>query len=106
MKRRGKRKNRITTDEAKLRLRRYIKKYYCEVREDVFDWNSFRRELRGYVVSLSHDIGKMPGWQGHNWRQALRRHLCSFALDEIDKINRRKKAKKMIRKILTFGLAN
>jgi hypothetical protein len=57
------------------------------------------------VVSLSHDIAKMPGWQGHNWRQALRRHLYSFALDEIDKINRREKAVKMICKILTFGLA-
>ena len=49
----------ITIDDAKLRLKGYIKKYYCEVREDVFDWDSFQHELYGYVVSLSHDIGKM-----------------------------------------------
>jgi hypothetical protein len=95
----------MTLDEAKSRLKGYIKKYYCEVREDVFDEKSFKRELWGYVVSLSHDIAKMPGWQGHNWRQALRRHLYSFALNERDKIDSRKKVKKILRKILTFGLA-
>jgi hypothetical protein len=95
----------ITIDEAKSRLRGYVKKYYGEVREDVFDWKSFERELKGYVVSLSHDIAKMPGWQGHNWRQALRRYLYSYALNEKDKIDRRKKAGKIIRKILTLGLA-
>jgi hypothetical protein len=95
----------ITINEAKSRLRGYIKKYYRDVRDDVFDWRSFKRELYGYVVTLSHDIGKMRGWQGHNWRQGLRRHLYSFALNEIDKIDRRKKTKKIIHKILTFGLA-
>ena len=95
----------ITINEAKKRLKGYIKKYYRHVREDVFDWKSFKRELYGYVVSLSHDIAKMHGWQGHNWRQVLRRHLYSFALDEIDKINKRKKVAKILRKIVTFGLA-
>ncbi len=95
----------ITTNDAKQRLRGYIKKYYSEVREDVFNWDSFQHELYGYTVSLSHDIGKKRGWQGHNWRQGLRRHLYSFALNEIDKINRRRKIKKMLTKIVTFGLA-
>ena len=95
----------ITIDDAKLRLKGYIKKYYCEVREDVFDWDSFQHELYGYVVSLSHDIGRMYGWQGHNWRQGLRRHLYSFALNEIDKIDKREKTKKILTKLFTFGLA-
>ena len=95
----------LTVDEAKSRLRGYIKKYYRDVRADVFDWNSFKRELYGYVVSLSHDIGKMHGWQGHNWRQALRKHLYSFALNEIDKTDNREKVRKALRKIVTFGLA-
>jgi hypothetical protein len=95
----------LTVDEAKSRLRGYIKKYYRDVRADVFDWNSFKRELYGYVVSLSHDIGKMHGWQGHNWRQGLRKNLYSFALDEIDKTDRREKVGNVLRKIVTFGLA-
>jgi len=96
--------SKITINEAKSRLRGYVIKYYRDVRDDVFDWNSFKRELYGYVVSLSHDIAKMHGWQGHNWRQGLRRHLYSFALDEIDRINKRKKLTKILRKIATFGL--
>ena len=99
----------ITSAEAKKRLRGYIKKYYCEVRPDVFDWNSFQKELYGYVVSLSHNIAKTRGWQGHNWRQGLRRHLYSYALDEIDKVNNRKirkeKYSKIIRKIFSLGIA-
>jgi len=99
----------ITTSAAKKRLRGYIKKYYVEVRADVSDWSSFKRELYGYVVTLSHDIGKKRGWQGHNWRQALRRHLYSYALDEIDKIkksrNRKEKSVKFIRKLFTLGFA-
>jgi hypothetical protein len=95
----------LTVGEAKSMLKAYIKKYYRDVRDDVLDWNSFKRELYGYVVSLSHNIAKMRGWQGHNWRQGLRRNLYSFALNEIDKINRRKKAGRIIRKILTFGFA-
>jgi hypothetical protein len=70
----------MTVNEAKSRIREYIKKYYQEVRPEVFNRNAFRRELYGYTVSLSHDIGQKKGWQGHNWRQGLRRHLYSYAL--------------------------
>ena len=95
----------MTINEAKLRIRGYIKKYYQEVRPEVFNRDAFRRELYGYTVSLSHDIGKMHGWQGHNWRQGLRRHLYSYSLNEIDKINRKKKIKRIFTKIFTLGLA-
>jgi hypothetical protein len=92
-------------NEAKSRIRGYIKKYYQEVRPEVFNRDAFRRELYGYIVSLSHDIGKKRGWQGHNWRQGLRRHLYSYALNEIDKIDRKNKIKRIILKIFTLGLA-
>jgi hypothetical protein len=95
----------LTVNEAKSRLRGYVKKYYRDVREDVFDWYTFKRELYGYVVSLSHDVGKMRGWQGHNWRQSLRKYLYSFALNEIDKIDKKEKVGKILRKIVTLGLA-
>lgn len=95
----------ITTNEAKTRIRGYIKKYYQEVRPDVFNQGAFDRELYGYIVSLSHDIGKKGGWQGHNWRQALRRHLLSYAKNEIDKIDGRNKIKRIFIKIITLGLA-
>jgi len=93
----------ITTKEAKSRLKGYIKKYYVEVREDIFDKKSFKRELYGYVVSLSHEAAKMHGWQGHNWRQGLRRHLYSYALNEIDKIERRKRVKRVFLKLFSLG---
>jgi hypothetical protein len=92
-------------NEAKSRIRGYIKKYYQEVRPEVFNRDAFHRELYGYTVSLSHDIGKMHGWQGHNWRQGLRRHLYSYALNEIDKIDRKNKTKRIFTKIFTLGLA-
>ena len=95
----------MTINEAKLRIRGYIKKYYQEVRPEVFNRDAFRRELYGYTVSLSHDIGKKRGWQGHNWRQGLRRHLYSYSLNEIDKIDRKKKIKRIFTKIFTLGLA-
>lgn len=95
----------MTMNEAKSRIRGYIKKYYQEVRPEVFNRDAFRRELYGYIVSLSHDIGKKRGWQGHNWRQGLRRHLYSYALNEIDKIDRKNKIKRIILKIFTLGLA-
>jgi len=95
----------MTLNEAKSRIRGYIKKYYQEVRPEVFNRDAFRRELYGYTVSLSHDIGKKRGWQGHNWRQGLRRHLYSYALNEIDKIDRKKKIKRIFIKIITLGLA-
>lgn len=83
-----KRKKTITIAEAKRRLRGYIKRYYIQVRSDVFNWELFQKELFGYVTSLSHKVAKMGGWQGHNWRQALRRHLYSYALDEVEKSHR------------------
>jgi hypothetical protein len=95
----------MTLNEAKERIRGYIKKYYQEVRPEVFNQNAFRRELYGYIVSLSHDIGRMHGWQGHNWRQGLRRHLFSYALNEIEKIDRKNKIKRIVTKIFTLGLA-
>jgi hypothetical protein len=94
----------MTLNEAKLRIRGYIKRYYQEVRPEVFNQKAFRHELYSYTVSLSHDIGKMHGWQGHNWRQGLRRHLYSYALNEIDTIDKRNKIKRFIVKILTLGL--
>ena len=101
----GLEENGMTINDAKWRLKGYIKRYYCEVRDDVFDWDSFQRELHGYVVSLSHKVTYKRGWQGHNYRQSLRRHLYSFALNEIDKIDRREKIKGILGKIFTFGLA-
>ena len=95
----------MTTDDAKQRIKGYIVKYYGDVRPDVMNYGNFRRELYGYVVSLSHDIGKMSGWQGHNWRQGLRRNLYSFALDEVDRINKRRKVKGILRKVFTLGTA-
>jgi hypothetical protein len=95
----------MTLDEAKSRIRGYIKKYYIEVRPEVFNRAAFRHELYGYTVSLSHDIGKKKGWQGHNWRQGLRRHLFSYALNEIDKIDRKNKIKRIFTKVFTLGLA-
>ena len=95
----------ITLNIAKNKLKGYIAKYYGDVRLDVLDPPSFRRELYGYVVSLSHDIARKHGWQGHNWRQGLRRNLYSFALNEVDRIDRSRKTKKTICKILTLGLA-
>ena len=94
----------MTVNEAKLRIRGYIKRYYQEVRPEVFNRSAFRHELYGYTVSLSHDIGKMRGWQGHNWRQGLRRHLYSYALNQIDKIDKRNKIKRFFVKIFTLGL--
>lgn len=95
----------ISLDTAKKRLKGYIAKYYSDVRPDVLDYPSFRRELYGYVVSLSHNIALKHGWQGHNWRQGLRRNLYSFALNEVDRIDRSRKTKKTICRILTLGLA-
>jgi len=95
----------ITINQAKERIRGYIKKYYQEIRPDVFEWDNFRRELYGYIVSLSHNIATKRGWQGHNWRQGLRRHLLSYALNEIDKIDRKNKIKTILVKIFTLGLA-
>jgi len=96
---------RTTTEEAKQRLKGYIQKYYCEVRDDVFNWDNFQHELYGYVVSLSHNInGYNKKWQNHNHRQALRRYLYSFALNEIETIDRRGKTKEIIKRIFTFGL--
>ncbi len=95
----------ITIDIAQQRLKGYIKKYYCEVRDDVFDWGSFQTHLYGYIVSLSHQVAYKRGWQGHNWRQEMRKQLLSFAYDEIDKMNRARKTKKTLIKIFTFGLA-
>ena len=97
-------KKQITTNDAKQKLKSYIKKYYCEVRPDVFDWDSFKNHLYGYIVSLSHQVAQKRGWQGHNWRQEVRKQLLSFALNEIDKIDRNNKAKKILGKIFTFGL--
>jgi hypothetical protein len=94
----------ISLKQAKARLKGYIKKYYQEVREDVINRKAFKNELYGYVVSLSHDIAQKPGWKGHNWRQALRRHLFSYALDEIEKIDKKRNRLKVLRKIFTFGL--
>ena len=99
-------KSRVTLDTAKKRLKGYITKYYDDVRPDVLNFSNFRRELYGYVVSLSHDIApRVRGWQDHNWRQGLRRNLYSYALDEIDRIDRCKRIKRTVFKILTLGLA-
>ncbi len=98
-------KRRISLNQAKKRIKGYIKKYYEEVREDVINRKAFENELYGYVVSLSHDVAQKRGWQGHNWRQALRRHLFSYALDEIEKIDKKRKILRVFRKIITFGVA-
>ena len=95
----------ITLNTAKARLKGYVAKYYGDVRPDVLDYPSFRRELYGYVVSLSHDIARKHGWQGHNWRQGLRRNLFSFALDEVDRIDRNRRIKQTIYRVLTLGAA-
>jgi hypothetical protein len=94
----------MTLNEAKSRIRGYIKKYYQEVRPEVLNRSAFQHELYGYTVSLSHDIGKKKGWQGHNWRQGLRRHLYSYALNEIDKVDRKNKIKRIFTKIIALGL--
>ena len=94
----------MTLSDAKSRIRGYIKKYYHEVRPDVFNRQAFRRELYGYTVSLSHEIARMHGWQGHNWRQGLRRHLYSYALNEIDKIDRKNKIKKFFTNIFRSAI--
>lgn len=78
----------MTVDVARQRLKGYVRKYYGEVRPDVLDRKAFEKRLYGYVVSLSHDIARKRGWQGHNWRQGLRDNLLSFALDEVDKVDR------------------
>ena len=99
----------LTIDEAKSRIKSYIDKYYCDVRDDVFDWKSFEYHLHGYVVDLSHRVAYKRGWQGHNWRQELRKLLISFAYNEIEKIDkkgrRKNKIKKVLTKVFTFGLA-
>jgi hypothetical protein len=95
----------ITTNNAKRRIKGYIKKYYSEVRADVLNRDKFKHELYGYTVSLSHQIANKRGWQGHDWRQGLRRHLYSFALNEIDRINRRRRIKKILIRIVTLGFA-
>jgi hypothetical protein len=56
----------MTLNEAKSRIRGYIKKYYQEVRPEILNRSAFRQEQYGYTVSLSHGIGKKKGWQGHN----------------------------------------
>jgi len=94
----------LTIDDAKARIKRYLKRYYCGVRDDVFDWNSFQHHLYGYTVSLSHEVGKKRGWQGHNWRQEIRKLLLSFAYDEIDKIDRGERIRSALAKIFTFGI--
>lgn len=96
----------ITLNTAKERLKGYIVKYYSDVRPDVLDYPSFRRELYGYVVSLTHAIvPQLHGWPDANHRHALRRNLYSFALNEVDRIDRNRKTKKTVCKILTLGLA-
>jgi hypothetical protein len=99
----------LTIDEAKSRIKSYIDKYYSDVRDDIFDWDSFDYHLRGYVADLSHRIAYRRGWQGHNWRQELRKLLISFAYNEIQKIvknrTRKKRIKKVLTKVFTFGLA-
>ena len=94
----------IILNTAKARLKGYIAKYYGDVRPDVLNYPSFRRELYGYVVSLSHDIApRVRGWQDHNWRQGLRRNLFSFALNEVDRIDRNRQIKQTIYRVITLG---
>jgi hypothetical protein len=95
----------ITVDDAKVRIERYLKRYYRDVRDDVFDWDSFHHHLYGYIVDLSHKVGCKRGWQGHNWRQEIRKLLLSFAYNEMDKIERGQRVRRTLVKIFTFGLA-
>ena len=92
-------------EEAREKLRGYIGRYYEEVRPDVLDVRSFRRELYGYAVSLAHAIARKSGWQGHNWRQGLRRNLYSFSLNEVDRVDKNRRTKQTLRKIFTLGIA-
>jgi len=97
-------KQNITEPEAKRRLFGYIKKYYCGVREELFDSREFKRQLHGYVVSLTHYVcGDSNEWQVVNHRHALRKYLDSYALNQIDILNRNLKIKTTIYQILTFG---
>ena len=98
-------RRRISVYEAQDKIKGYLEKYYCGVRDDVFDWNSFQSHLYGYIVSLSHDVAKKRGWPGHNWRQEIRKLLLSYAYDEIDRVDRRNKIKRTLVKVLTLGWA-